>query len=294
MFQFTTTTVINSLTDFTTGKELVKNENGVILIKRHNPFKVANIESMVRTAAMEATPDKVEIAYTKDNTNDQRIELYVRSTGNADPMFANAMLLKGKPLYIEIPAGTEATDFVKIANKYCNLMFGGENQLIASEKGGVLTITCTNGYQRITKAAIATRDAEGNFGKGVELQEKTGEATQGIIHGNEGFGDYDHMIKDLRLPTSANLRWKRTMEDEMPTPGSLYNQYILTYTVDRGILGMDAVGQKTVSTTTHIFWVNNAVDSTFKTALGLSFTDDGKGHEVYSADSAASANIVTD
>lgn len=288
MFQFTTTTVINSLTDFTTGKDLVENENGVISIKRHNPFKVANIESIVRTAGVDATHDSVSFTIAVENdavTNDQRIELYVRSTGNADPMFANAMLFKGKPLYIEIPAGTKTTDLDKMANKYCNLMFGGENQLLTSASGNTLTITCTNGYQRITKAAIATRDDKGNFGKGVDVT---------VTPGNEGFGDYEHMIKDLRLPTSANLRWKRTMEDEMPTPGDLYNQYILTYTVDRGILGMDAVGQKTVSTTTHIFWVNNAVDTDFQTALDLSFTDDGKGHKVYSADSAASANIVTD
>lgn len=288
MFQFTTTTVINSLKDFTTGKELIKNEDGVILIKRHNPFKVANIESMVRTEAMEATPDKVEIAYTKDSTNDQRIELYVRSTGNADPAFANALVFKGKPLYIEIPAGTESKDLVKIANKYFNLMFGGTEQLIATVSENTLTLTCTNGYQRITKALIATRDSEGNFGKGVD-------AGVTITVGNEGFGDYDHMIKDLRLPTSANLRWKRTMEDEMPTPGSKYNQYVLTYTVDRGILGMGAVGQKSWSTTTHVFWVNDAIDSGFKTALGLDFSeDDGKGHLTYKASAAASTNIVTD
>lgn len=287
MFQFTTTTVINSLKDFTTGKDLVVKEGDVILIKRHNPFKVANIDCIVRTAGVDATPDSVAIAYTKDDVNDQRIELYVRSTGNADPAFANALVFKGKPLYIEIPAGTESEDLVKIANKYFNLMFGGTEQLIATVSDNTLTLTCTNGYQRITKATIATRDEEGNFGKGVENGVT-------VTPGNEGFGDYDHMIKDLRLPTSANLRWKRTMEDEMPTPGALYNQYVLTYTVDRGILGMDAVGQKTVSTTTHIFWVNNAVDANFKKALGLSFTDDGKGHEMYSADDAEAANIVTD
>lgn len=287
MFQFTTTTVINSLKDFTTGKDLVVKEGDVILIKRHNPFKVANIDCIVRTAGVDATPDSVAITYTKDAVNDQRIELYVRSTGNADPAFANALVFKGKPLYIEIPAGTESADLVQIANKYFNLMFGGTEQLIATVSGNTLTLTCTNGYQRITKATIATRDAAGNFGKGVENGVT-------VTPGNEGFGDYDHMIKDLRLPTSANLRWKRTMEDEMPTPGALYNQYVLTYTVDRGILGMDAVGQKTVSTTTHIFWVNNAVDADFKTALGLSFTDDGTGHEMYSADNAEAANIVTD
>lgn len=275
MFQFTTTTVINSLKDLTSGKDLIVNdsENGVIRIKRHTPFVVDNIQAVVRTAAKPAVMDSV--AFTHNSADaDKRIELYVRSTGNADPSFANSMVFKGKPLYIEIPAGTASADLADVANKYMNLVFGGDTQLVAEVSGNVLTLTCVNGYQRITKALVATREDNGDFGKGV---------TNGLVvtTGNEAFGDYDHMIKDLRLPTSANLRWKRTQEDEMPVAGATYNQYILTYTVDRGILGMAAVGQRTVSTTTHIFWVNSAIDADFKTALGLDFASDGKGHEVY-------------
>lgn len=280
MFQFTTTTVINSLKDLTSGKDLIVNDsaNGVIRIKRHTPFVIENIQGVVRTPATPAVMDSVAFTYN-DSGVDQRIELYVRSTGNADPAFANSMVFKGKPLYIEIPAGTDAADLVDVANKYMNFVFGGDTQLVASVKGSVLTLTCVNGYQRITKALVASRENTGEFGKGV---------ANGLVvtTGNEAFGDYDHMIKDLRLPTSANLRWKRTQEDEMPVAGATYNQYILTYTVDRGILGMAAVGQRTTSTTTHIFWVNDSVDAAFKTALGLTFTSDGKGHEVYDPNSS--------
>lgn len=282
MFQFTTTTVINSMKDFTTGKDLVHSdaEKGILYIKRHNPFKVDNIEKIYHTVAKEAVADKVVIPNLVGQATDKRVELYIRSTGNADPAFSNAMVFKGKPLFVEIPANTVKDDLVKTASKYLNFVFGGQAQLVASLDNTSLVLECTNGYQRITKAVVATRDAEGNFGNG----EANGVV---ITTGNEGFGDYDHMIKDLRLPTSANLRWKRTMEDEMPTPGAMYNQYVLTYTVDRGILGMGAVGQRTSSTTTHVFWVNSDVDADFLAAVQAS------GAEVTETDAEA-ANIVTD
>jgi hypothetical protein len=279
MFQFTTTTVINSLKDFTTGKDLVKFDNDVLYIKRHNPFKKDGIVNIFYTEAKAPVADKVVISGLAEQETDKRVELYIRSTGNADPSFANAMVFKGKPIFVEIPAGTKAADLVDTASKYFNFVFGGHAQLIASLEGTNLVITCTNGYQRITKAVVATRQDNGNFGNG--------ESNSAVITtGNEGFGDYDHMIKDLRLPTSANLRWKRTMEDEMPIHGAMYNQYVLTYTVDRGILGMGAVGQKSFSTTTHVFWVNSDVDADFLAEVE-------KSGKVTKTDVDAS-NIVTD
>jgi hypothetical protein len=266
--------------DFTTGKDLVHSSNGVLYIKRHNPFKVDNIEKIYHTLAKEAVADKVSIPNLIDQPTDKRVELYIRSTGNADPSFANAMVFKGKPIFVEVPAHTQKEDLVNVATKYFNFVFGGHAQLLASVEGENLVITCTNGYQRITKAVVASREDNGNFGKGLANGVS-------ITAGNEGFGDYDHMIKDLRLPTSANLRWKRTLEDEMPIPGAMYNQYVLTYTVDRGILGMGAVGQRTSSTTTHVFWVNSDVDADFLAAVEES------GAEVTETDAEAS-NIVTD
>lgn len=260
MFNFTTTTVINSLKDFTTGKDLVTNENGIIYVKRHNPFVAENIVSLVHTKAVEPKNAEVKIADLVDQSADKRVELYIRSVGNADPMFANAMLHKGKPLFIEVPQGTEADNLVKVVNKYNNLMFGGDNQLVAEMDGTQLVLKCTNPYQTITKAVVAARDAEsGEFVESQVLSLKDGHITPN----EEGFGDYDHIMKDLRLPTSANLRWKRTLEDEMPVAGASYDQFILTYRVDRGIMGLGAVGSVAISETTHVFWVKNDLAETF-------------------------------
>jgi hypothetical protein len=49
------------------------------------------------------------------------------------------------------------------------------------------------------------------------------------------------------------------MEDEMPVIGASYDQFVLTYRVDRGVMGLGAVGATATSETTHIFWVNASV-----------------------------------
>lgn len=256
MLNFTTTTVINSLEDVTSGKPLIEKHGGVIHIKRHNPFVEDKIVSVVRTNHVESQCASVTVSSLVDYGADRRIELYIRSVGNADPMFANSLLHKGKPLFIEIPAYTTKEDLDKIVNKYNNLMFGGDNQIHSEvDESGNLILTCANPYQTITKAILSARDDEsGEFTFAAKLQPTVNE---------EGFGDYDHIMKDLRLPTSANLRWKRTMEDEMPVNGLFYDQFILTYRVDRGVMGLGAVGATTTSETTHVFWVNSAIANDF-------------------------------
>ena len=46
-----------------------------------------------------------------------------------------------------------------------------------------------------------------------------------------------------------------------------YNQYIIRYCVNRGIMGGDAVGEVTKSLTTHVFFVNQDIATEFETAL---------------------------
>lgn len=58
MFQFTTTNVLNSLKDLTTGKDLITtietSGKEEVMIKRIGNFKKANVESIHHTAGSEA------------------------------------------------------------------------------------------------------------------------------------------------------------------------------------------------------------------------------------------------
>jgi len=77
--------------------------------------------------------------------------------------------------------------------------------------------------------------------------------------GQEAFLDYDWMIHNLRLPTLQNLNYW-TLNKEMPAAGAKYNQYIIKMvTVRDGIAG-GILGQRAVSVTTHVFYVNAAAD----------------------------------
>ena len=78
-----------------------------------------------------------------------------------------------------------------------------------------------------------------------------------VAQGIEGFGTFNHLQKDYRLPTQANGRWLRIDTDNYPIKGTIYNQYTIKVETDRGITGQSVVGQPGTSITTHIFWVAN-------------------------------------
>ena len=78
-----------------------------------------------------------------------------------------------------------------------------------------------------------------------------------VAQGIEGFGTFNHLQKDYRLPTQANGRWLRIDTDNYPIKGTVYNQYTIKVETDRGITGQSVVGQPGTSITTHIFWVAN-------------------------------------
>lgn len=91
-----------------------------------------------------------------------------------------------------------------------------------------------------------------------------------------GFGTYQQLMKDLRLPTAENDGpWSITaQQQELPIPGNKYVQYTLHYISCRGVLGGSAVGEVTHSKTTHVFFVPadccacaSGMDADFLTAL---------------------------
>lgn len=91
--------------------------------------------------------------------------------------------------------------------------------------------------------------------------------SEGKFVGREGFGTYQWLLHNLRLPTTMRTRIYAMNSDETPIPGAKYNEYIIHYCVNRGILGTNAVGDMVKSMTTHVFYVNQAVSAEFEAAL---------------------------
>lgn len=296
MFQFTTTTIVNSLNDYNFPDKPLITEvtegNSVvgIHIKRDFKFLAANVEAIYKRAASDpvmaqATIDLTEVTATSEDTT-FRIAIYIRLSGSQNSYYANDFVFKGKPFYIEFlwrageTAANVAKKVIKIAKKYQQMVY--EYQLLdITESAGVITIKGTDEYQTLTKIDLEKFDAnEGPWQEGghvgafipvdtldTESIYYTGDVITLVNQAKQGFGTYRNMIKDYRLPTASNTRWNKIIQDETPIVGAKYNQYTIVQCVKRGIMGGDAVGEVVKSKTTHVFFVKQDLATDFETQL---------------------------
>lgn len=296
MFQFTTTTIVNSLKDYNfPNNDLiteVKEGNSVvgIHIKRDFKFLAANVEAIYKRAASDpvmaqATIDLTEVTAPVEDTT-FRIAVYIRLSGSQNSYYANDFVFKGKPFYIEFlwrvgeTAANVAKKVIKVAKKYQQMVY--EYQLLdITEDAGVITIKGTDEYQTLTKVDLEKFDVNagpwqegGHVGEFIPvdtLDEEsiyhTGDVVDLVQQAKQGFGTYRNMIKDYRLPTASNTRWNKIIQDETPVVGAKYNQYTIVQCVNRGIMGGDAVGEVVKSKTTHVFFVKQDLAAEFETQL---------------------------
>jgi hypothetical protein len=296
MFQFTTTTIVNSLKDYNFPEQNliteIKKGNVVkgIHIKRDFNFLKDNVEAIYKREAYDpelaqATIDLTAVtAPTEDTTF--RIAIYIRLSGSQNSYYANDFVFKGKPFYIEFlwrageTAAAVAKKVINVAKKYQQMVY--EYQLLnITESAGVVTINGTDEYQTLTKIDLEKFDVNagpwqdgGHVGEFIPvdtLEEDsiyhTGTIVTLVKQAKQGFGTYRNMIKDYRLPTATNTRWNRIIQDETPVVGAKYNQYTIRYCVNRGIMGGDAVGGLVKSLTTHVFFVKQDLATEFEAEL---------------------------
>jgi hypothetical protein len=296
MFQFTTTTILNSLQDYNdSSKNLIGEvKDGAtvigIHIKRDFKFLAANVEAIYKRAAYDpemaqATIDITEVTAPVEDTT-FRIAVYIRLSGSQNSYYANDFVFKGKPFYIEFlwrvgeTAANVAKKVIKVAKKYQQMVY--EYQLLdITESAGVVTIKGTDEYQTLTKVDLEKFDVNagpwqdgGHVGEFIPvdtLDEEsvyhTGDVVTLVKQAKQGFGTYRNMIKDYRLPTAANTRWTKIIQDETPVVGAKYNQYTIVQCVNRGIMGGDAVGEVAKSKTTHVFFVKQDLATAFEAEL---------------------------
>lgn len=209
-----------------------------------------------------------------------RIALYIRLSGSQNSYYSNDMVFKGKPLYFEYEVtAAEATAGLTNAQLVAKVKKAIDATqdvydfkyvtYVASGAAGseILTITLADEYQVLDKCNLelyypynAATETGGKF-----------EIVKAITHtdGVQGYGTYDHLIKDYRIPTLEARRFGAISQDELPIPGALYTSYVFKITADRGILGSSAVGQEVTSTTTHVFWVISTQVAAFDAALAI-------------------------
>lgn len=297
MFNWTTTTILNSLTDYTNPDlTLVSAANETLRIKRAFIFEKKYIEKIRKATAADPTLFQLTInlktlveklaAGEKDVYG--TLAFYIGLEGSEESIYANDWYQKGRPFSIgfgyeyaasdktgagstaEAKAKAMAATIAANAKKYGIMTFG--KRIFSLEASNTnLILKGAHEYQRIMKAAVITDD--GIYDKFIYTYEDNGTAEQGIftldVRGTNGFGTYTQLVKDLRLPTPEHTKFYQVMADETPIPGAKYNQYIITYCAPSlANPGFGVIGEKhTATETTHVFWVNQAIDAQFMTYI---------------------------
>ena len=302
MFQFTTTTLINSSDQFET---IYKSDGTTIVGCRavDGPaFKLADKDCItVYKALYEAeVADKavIDLSACTDTDKTYRINLYVRSQANADPMFANDFVFKGKPFVIEFAGadgGKVAAKIAKLAEKYQLALYDLKQLNIEATSDTELTITGINGYQRLYRVAVEEWEASASYeGKWtvIDSVEGTTEVVSGVktsdngtitvTVGNEGKGTYDQILADIRIPSADNFAYMNANAPEMPIIGGKYNQYTIYLRKElKGYPGGIGINNPVESITTHVFFVESGAVSAFEEAL-----KNGIGYDYSGTDTA--------
>ena len=320
MFQFTTTNVINSDKDLTTGKALYEVKNDTLVVKRVANFKKENIAAIYKAVAVDPENAKVTInlgTNVSATAGDVlRLSIYVGlSQASQDSRYSNDMIYKGKPFSVDFvwqdTAANSAKKLVETIKKYSLLVYG-EKLLTASNSGAFITIEATNEYQRFKRVDLEkfekTPDEYPYSGKYTvikslsNLASKTSDelkngTTEGFFAGKEGFGTYSFLLHNLRLPTSARTRAFGINQDETPIIGAKYNQYTIHYCANRGVLGLNAVGDTVKSVTTHVFYVKSDLAGAFEALLeqvGSITTASAKAKDPVDPQAQSAAQTVVD
>lgn len=272
MFNWTTTTLINELPYINVEEAGKKLRIGKHLFEKRWVESIRKAEGH-NYELCEATVDlsKVDLG----TATVARLYIYVGLEGSEESIYANDWYRKGMPLSVSFAVGA-ATDMAKAIEdtvKTFNVFTKVKKVLDVTANGTVLTIKGTHEHQRLQKIAILVEDTasvlhEEKVIAEYELNRKTHAAITSVKVGVNGFGTYSQLIKDLRLPTAAHNSWLSVQKDEMPVVGALYTQYIINYYApSTANPSFTAVGNRSMSETTHVFWVKSDLVTEWEAAL---------------------------
>ena len=267
MYQFTTTTIINSNLDSNGVTAKYSGDANAFIVTRVNTFKKANIVSAYKRAYSAGVKEvaKVTVPTIAAGTV-ARLTVDVRLSQQTDSEYANTYLYFKKPVVIEIVAsGTAATDATAFKNQLIALKDRfGFAYITATTNGADIILTATNNNQRFFSATIEKEKASTNSIILPEYENVTAGTFSVTTPGKIGFGDDEYMIKSLMIPTLENTRYFGINKEERPVLGGNYTEFVIRYSVDKVDDGIVA-GNKSI--TTHVFYVKSDLVASFETAL---------------------------
>ena len=282
MFNWTTTTLVNEM-PFThvdgekvrIGKHLFE-KRWVECIRKAEGKTVELCSAALDMAKVKEVLDaaKVKVA---------RLYLYVGLDGSEESIYANDWYRKGMPLSVSFTvadATVMADAIVDTVNRF-NVFTKVKKVLDVKADGSKLVINGTHEHQRLQKIQVLV---DAGYGEEIavvdyELNRPGKEATdfvKDVVAGRNGFGTYSQLLKDLPLPTAVHNHWLNVQKDEMPIVGALYTQYIINYYApSTANPSFTAVGNRSMSETTHVFWVKSDLVNDWETKVLAAIDPDG-------------------
>jgi hypothetical protein len=284
MFNWTTTTLINKIPFNNVEKE------GVLRIGKHL-FEKRWVETIRKAKGhghelCEATVDLSKITF--GDAKVARLYIYVGLEGSEESIYANDWYRKGMPLSVSFAVSDDAAEMataivntVKSFNVFTKVKKVLDVTAGTEATASVLTIKGTHEHQRLQKIAILVEDPDSLLGEEKVVLEyvkgrKNATGITIVKEGVNGFGTYSQLIKDLRLPTAAHTGWTSVQKDEMPVVGAVYTQYIINYYApSTANPSFTALGNRSMSETTHVFWVHEDLVSDWEDILATIDPDGG-------------------
>ena len=317
MFNWTTTTLVNELPHMVTEKD-----GKALRIGKHL-FEKRWVESIRKAEghAMELCEAELDLNAVKTEINEiaeakrptvARLYIYVGLEGSEESIYANDWYRKGMPLSVSFAVADAAVMAKAIEDtiKKFNVFTKVKKVLEVKANEGKLTIKGTHEHQRLQKIAILVGDneilgaetallnwelSECLYESAKEGGAATYEAATGVKlvkAGVNGFGTYSQLLKDLRLPTAVHNNWLSVQKDEMPVVGATYTQYIITYYApSMANPSFTAVGNRSMSETTHVFWVKSDLVTAWETKLAAIDPDGGN---LFGGNGATAASTIVE
>lgn len=283
---FQTQTIINSNLDPDSGKgvKLFKAANDVLHIKRDFHFykdkegygkvcairKRAGYDAKLCKAMINFQP--VVDAMESTGKTYFRLDLYLGVEG-ASPFIYGIQspneVLKGIPFWVEFTANQGddkialAAKVVKLIKKNCVFQCDKDLIIVTDNKNGTITLEGATEFQRFKKIEISKFSVTDDYADTVIAMDSNPSVAAKADdikleeRGENSFGTYSQIVKDLRLLTAANYQPYHVRKVETPIIGAIYNQYIIEYVGPAANDGLQFVGQRGENHTLHVFWVKN-------------------------------------
>lgn len=286
MFDFQKEVVIND------AKNVMTNGDGFVIDGM--TYKVNNVveKTVYKTMPVNGEKATVTIKLSDIQGGKKQVRIELGLDRDYRGSFGSALYYFRKPILIDFRDAATIKD-LKAAAKAVAASNDGVLR-VKEETDSQVVLEAADDYITVRKAVVVTFDCEPEY-CGDEMEAVVSEVELDSTPNVVGFGTYEYLIHNLRLPTYANIRFASPAAVEMPVLGGEYVQYSFEYTVPRRIGGLSVVGQVNYSSTGHTFFVLKSQQTAFENVLtGLSLVDVEKDEFIGAPEAFVPANVATD